>query len=333
MLQRLGCRRIRTRGNNVHATCPDESSHSGGVDRRPSFGILINPDGLSPSNCRACGFHDSAEWIARTHGWADLAGGFRKDIEGSGYFHIPTTNRGIWDVPDEDPLLPPESSIEPYVGKVPQYVLDRGFTLETCKAWELGFDIPKQRLIFVVRDRLGRLRGISGRTLVNHPAKYLHYIWDHRYGCWRAGYGKAKDDKEWFAQLEKWKKSLLFYGESMVNWGRVPESRRDTIVLVEGHTDSMWLWQHRWVAMSVMGSSLSEAQAKTVIQLLPRGGRVVTLGDGDEGGVTMANSIRAKLSARVPCFQRILANKTDPQDLAGEQIDAVIAASQPVQPP
>ena len=88
LLQRLGCRRVRTRGDNVHATCPEELGHKGGVDRRPSFGVLINPDGVSLSNCRACGFSDSAEWIARTHGWSDLAGSFRSDVEGDGYFYI-----------------------------------------------------------------------------------------------------------------------------------------------------------------------------------------------------------------------------------------------------
>jgi hypothetical protein len=326
LLERLGCRRIRVRGDNVHSTCPQESSHKGGRDRNPSFGVLVNDSGVSKANCLACGFNDSAEWIARTHGWSDLAGEFRTKVDNrsGGYLWVPPTNKGIWDIPEE-PFLPPGDSVDKYTGQVPQYILDRGFTLDTCKAWELGYDLGNKRLIFVVRDLLGRLRGISGRTLVNHPAKYLHYVWDHKNGSWSPGYNYDR-----FDDFEKWKKASLFYGEHMIDWERIPEHRRDTLILVEGHTDSMWLWQNQWNAISVMGSSISDAQAATVLKLLPEGGRVVTIGDGDDGGRTMAKSIKEALSTKIPCFEVILPDGSDPQDIKPSVVESIIAQSRPV---
>lgn len=321
LLTRLGCRRIRTRAEHVYSTCPNEGAHRGGRDKHPSYSVKINENGVSKAHCMACGFKDSAEWIARVNGWDDLAGSFRRTVDDPDYFHIPATNRGLWAVPEPSPLLPPESSLEPYVGRVPQYILSRGFTLETCRAWELGYDMQYKRAIFVIRDRLGRLRGISGRTIVNSRAKYLHYVWDHRLKQWSHGYGKAADDPERFKDFEKWRRNLLLLGEHMVNWERAGPDRQ-CIIIVEGHTDAIWLWQLGWVGLAVMGSSMSEKQAETVVQMLPKDGYVVTMADGDDGGRTLAASIRKQLIGNVPLFECQLPDGLDPQ---GQSDDVILS--------
>ena len=139
------------------------------------------------------------------------------------------------------------------MGSVPQYILDRGITLKTCKVWGLGFDAeaPRkmlsgrtnyddERVIFPVRRKDGQLVGCLGRTLwdksnpefdpetmVQHKPKYFAY-WgfprsSHLYGI------HLIDQDEW-------------------------------VVVVEGPIDAVRLGQHGLPAVAIMGSSFSREQ-------------------------------------------------------------------------
>jgi len=79
LLSVLGGRRIKTTGDWINSSCPLESvSHKGGIDRHPSFGILVNPKGESLYRCFTC--CDTAPlsglihnlWINKIPNWKEV---------------------------------------------------------------------------------------------------------------------------------------------------------------------------------------------------------------------------------------------------------------------
>lgn len=51
---------------------------------------------------------------------------------------------------------------------------NEGINLQTQKDFECGIDIESERIIFTIRDELGNLVGVKGRTLINDERKYIY---------------------------------------------------------------------------------------------------------------------------------------------------------------
>ncbi|MEF3191748.1 MAG: DNA primase [Campylobacterales bacterium] len=117
-----------------------------------------------------------------------------------------------------------------------------------------------QRLIFPIRSHTGELVGFGGRTLSNHPAKYINS-----------------------PQSELFNKSRLLYGYHLAK-----ESifRHKEILVTEGYLDVIMLHQAGFTqAVATLGTALT----KEHLPLLRRGEpRVIVAYDGDNAGVAAA---------------------------------------------
>lgn len=169
---------------------------------------------------------------------------------------------------DEDGFPEPEGEDLSYVrDRVPRYIVRRGFTPQTLKAWGVGSTEAGDGVVIpVTRD--GELVGLVTRPLVHEPGR-PRYLNTH------------------------FEKREVLFGED-----QLPAGAR-TIALVEGPLDAMWLWQHEIPAVATLGGPPSDWQ---VDRLVRRAWDVVLAFDADKAGVMAARSagsLRRRLSRLV----------------------------------
>lgn len=322
-LDKLGCRKVRPRGDEVWATCPNEGEHHRGSDNNPSFSVKVNPDGPSPCSCFACPLKDVFEHLVTLRGIEGFEKGAGPRLyKPDDFYALPRDNRGIFFQEDTSPFFPPERGLLPYKGRVHKTILSRGFTVETARAWELGVDDENRRAIFVVRDRKGRLRGISGRATLNgQKPKYLHYSWDTRLLAFSA--------RKYYARIEDFEKfavSRVLYGEHMICWDGVRAGRR-FIIVCEGPTDVLWLWQAGYNAVAVQGSAISDEQCQILLEMLPADGALMIGADEDAAGLKLAKDIQSRLAGRVPIYQPPWKKGGDPASTAVSDVHEIVGAA------
>ncbi|MGK0190600.1 MAG: DNA primase [Verrucomicrobiales bacterium] len=99
----------------------------------------------------------------------------------------------------------------------------------------------------------------------------------------------------------------------------------EPLILVEGIFDAIYLWEcgiRRCVAL--MGSTLADAQARLIIETVPRGGHVEILFDEDDAGRSGRAAAAAKLVEH--CYVRIIRlpeENLQPDDLDADQLTAL----------
>jgi len=190
----------------------------------------------------------------------------------------------------------PERSIEHFMGSVPQYALDRGLTLSTCKEWELGHDQDEEdpRLVFTVRDYEQQLVGVVGRALRKEAlAKYKNYEGFHG--------------------------AHYLYGEH-----KLDTNDERPLVLVEGMLDVLISWQHGICQpLGIFGSRLTTARARKLEMLVGRR-TVLTLFDPDSAGDDARSSVEEHLGGKVPIFHRRCPDEKDPGALDKRELEAIL---------
>jgi len=165
-----------------------------------------------------------------------------------------------WVPPSRDRDVLPERFFEPFAGTIPQYAIDRGITVETAKAWGLGYDESGGYLVFPVRRRDQALVGLVGRAVSSH-AKRPH----HNY----MGLDKTKH----------------LFGSHMFETGK-------PLVIVESCIDTLNTWQALEGEANVgatLGEGFSTDHAHTIGIVRPPFTYVFT--DGDPAGRLMAAKI------------------------------------------
>jgi hypothetical protein len=286
--------RARENGGNISTNCPLAPwRHGNGMDRNPSFSIKVAPGDTSPCYCWSCDWKGNLITLARE--LVQLGGKQYDDV--AAYIHHAERSvsskeyRGkrlaapgmildgtIREVHSDD--LFPEEEYEPYAGRVPSYALARGLTLETCRVWALGHDPWRKRLLFPVRDYLGRLCGVSGRVYVD--------------GCIRCGRVPEKGEAVCVACGEwNWPKyrhstgmvrEMLLYGEHMI------DDRFDFGIVSEGNMDPLALWQLGYPnCVCPFGTKISTEQMRKLHRFFKR---LVVIPDADEPGEKMWTQIR-----------------------------------------
>ena len=285
--------RARESGGNISTNCPLAPwRHGSGRDKNPSFSIKVAPGATSVCYCWSCGWKGTLRSLAREliRCGGDQFNDVAAYIHGAEHSSTPAEYRGrrlaepgmildglIKEIP-EDRLFP-EEEYEPYSGRVPAYVLRRGLTLETCRAWELGHDPWRKRLLFPVRDYQGRLCGVSGRVYIE--------------GCIRCGrvpdseYGVCVGCGEWlwpkYRHSTGIPREMLLYGEHMID----PECEFG--IVSEGNMDPLALWQLGFPnCVCPFGTKVSPEQMKKLHRFFRR---LVVIPDADEAGGKMWNQI------------------------------------------
>jgi len=191
-----------------------------------------------------------------------------------------------------------ERELAPYMGSIPRYILDRGFALDTCKEWELGFDKKKGRLVVPVRDTESRLVGMMGRTVFPDVKPkwwaYWHFL-----------------------------KSKYLYGEDKLSYDNGEPER---VIVVEGMLDVLWLWQLGLRnIVSIQGSKLSEEQVQ---RLLDIGLPVYLMFDGDLSGKEGADKAGYQLRGKLQPYLCSCSDGSDPGDLTREVADSILEAAE-----
>lgn len=147
-----------------------------------------------------------------------------------------------------------------------------------------------RRVAIPVRDRAGRLVGISGRTTIpGIKTKFLHSTGFHR--------------------------DHVLYG---IHWVR-PTSR--TGYVVEGQFDALWLRLHGYNGVAVLGSYISKVQVELFVQTFDR---AVIVPDGDKAGAAAAARWQADLLKRLPTSVVAVPAGADPDELSAEILTDIL---------
>lgn len=124
---------------------------------------------------------------------------------------------------------------------MPQYMVDRGFSKEILRRFEIGYDFDKKRVVFPVRAANGPLLGFSTRsTREDDFPKYLHL---------------------------DFRKSTTLYGESY-GGGAGLASQSVGLVVGEGNADALALQQllpgDEYKAVATLGARVSDVQVRSM---------------------------------------------------------------------
>lgn len=190
--------------------------------------------------------------------------------------------------------LMPEGRFARYADSVPVYAINRGLTVETCKAWGLGHDKKRGCLVFPVRRRDGKLVGITGRYYIKDPpTKYHNY----------AGLNKTR----------------YIYGEHMLEMNK-------PIIVCEGQIDAIITWQHLGLpTVASLGEGFSLAHTKMICNHTPP--RVYLFLDNDQAGRMAAEKIEHQLNGRVPIKIMLPPPGMDPGELTKEEAQAAFTSA------
>lgn len=197
---------------------------------------------------------------------------------------------------------------------------ERGFTKEICEAWDIGF-APKgyilagnadnytlsgltydngtlrftNRIMFGIRDEAGTLVGFSGRTIEDHPAKYLNSPESSIFHKGKLLYG-----------LDKAKRSIIDSGQ---------------VVIVEGQIDTIRCHLNGITnTVAPLGTGFTTHHGAAVRRLCEE---AVLVFDGDKAGLEAARKAFAGLvSLGVRVKAVMLPPETDPDSyiLAGNDL-------------
>jgi hypothetical protein len=297
-LYRLGCEKIKRRGEWVRATCPlARWTHSGGKDKHPSFGISIDGDGESHCKCLACSASGSLYallWnldergfsypelfdFLRKHNQRDLdreapvsEDNLRERLKRVDKYEAVNAERPPRFVEQEEKQASiPEDVLLQYrqmPEEIRQWLMGpRGLTEETIRAWELGWHPDQKRVVIPIRDETKTLVALSGRTLTSTGGpKYLH---------------------------SRFKRDRVLYGSHRLT--PVPPLRRG--YLCEGFFHVMALDQFGYKnAVARMGTHLSTEQAEKLVTWFSE---LVIIPDGDLAGRNSAMQIAELLKMKMP---------------------------------
>ena len=158
------------------------------------------------------------------------------------------------------------------------YLQARGLTAETIACFGLGYHAGK-----------GIMAGRIVIPIHNEGGELIAYA------------GRWPGDADWPAGEDKYKlppgfhKSLVLF-----NLHRARAHASEGLIVVEGFFDTLDFWQRgRKNVVALMGSSLSEAQERLIVQTVGGRGRVLLAFDPDEAGRKGMHEAAARLVSQV----------------------------------
>lgn len=181
------------------------------------------------------------------------------------------------------------------------YLADRGLTPATIEAFGVGYctrGTMKGRIAIPIRNRSGEIVGYAGRWADDgDPPK---------------GEGKYKLPKGFHKGLE-------LFGADQVS------APADSLVIVEGFFPCMRLSQLGIPAVATMGSSVTDDQAKRIVELTAPQAKIVLLYDEDDTGQEGREKAAAKLAnERFVRILRLPQEGMQPDNLSDEEILTLI---------
>ena len=254
----------------VIATCPFAVvTHSGAVDRSPSFGVSMDAPGkrqvYTCFSCGETGLFEALPFNLRAK-MREAGKGKQHNYQYGKALEVMVADEDEdldLDLPDYDDPEPPDPTI---VIPWPEYYLDsfksvfafsealdylhtRQITEDVTLQLNLRFDSQRKRVCFPLRDYDQNLIGLHGRTINEHPMKYYAYGFEDR------------------------RNPLPWLGEAWVNFD-------ETVVLVESVFDLASVLRVYPNSMCALSVGMSEEKIKRI----DHGVQFITFFDHGTGG-------------------------------------------------
>jgi DNA primase len=297
LLKQLKIDVLKTSGDNYICRCP---FHKEGMEEHPSFGVNIK-SGLF--NCFACGARGNLVHLVMARLGLTMPEAIRfleREQLNITIDTITTSEIPSWVnryTKSEDITVLNDSMLELYKEDHP-YLQERSITKETAAIWECGYDRWMNRVTFPVRDKRNRLLGIVGRSIDGQIPKYYFY--------------------------DNFPKGGTLYGLNKF------EEADNTVIVVEGIVDVLWLWQSGIKnVVAIMGSMITDKQAEIVREL---GTRLFIWLDNDTAGSMGTGLMADKLYNRMRVYQMVWSNFSgfkDPHLMDESSIKKALETMQP----
>lgn len=207
--------------------------------------------------------------------------------------------------------------------QLPRPLIRAGFTEETLKKHDVGFDRKRMRITFPIRDYLGRLVAVSGRAYPTGSPRYL--VYESAFRDIVPGYTPTNRDH--------------LYGMDTVYAKKYHNPQNDApVILLEGYKGCLWMRQLGYeMAVALQGYSLTLAQ-ETVLRRL-RGQKFIFL-DNEEGkakagpkgfaALQIANRLVKSGPVRICVYPPEMKEGTSPDDLTKPQAERILKQAQTI---
>lgn len=297
--------------NNIMAICPFHRKLDGSEEKSPSFAMNTS-NGLY--FCHACESKGNLYTFLRDLGINrnDITVRYGMVIEAAASNSPPKLDFLDPKIVENNPL--PESLLGLF-DSCPTSLLYAGFSEQTLRHFDVGYDQTHQRITFPLRDFQGRLSGISGRDVTGDALRYK--VYDKEYKTW----GMPE-------RLQPEKRRLLWNIHTIYP-DLYLRSGAHEIVLVEGFKACMWVWQAGITNVAaLLGAYLSEEQ-RLILERL--GATVYLFLDYNEAGLggtfKAIQKLRQSLRVKVMRYpDRIVHNPEGSAQPDGLSIQEVLAA-------
>lgn len=293
-------RNVRVSSGELQASCP---FHRTSDPDNPSRTLFISLS-LGVYHCWSCGASGSLAKFLHELGRppeaisAALGGGLEEQLKHRLKSSQTTKEKFIHEELSSDVL--PESLLGVF-DRAPKLLLEDGFTKETLRHFEVGYDRWNYRITYPVRAIDGRLLGIvGGQVYPEDNPKYLLYT--KEFATWGLGERGPIERGE-----------TLWHAHRMYA-DRASSANNPPLVLVEGYKACMWVYQSGIPdVIALSGSKITFAQ-RTILGRMAQD--VVLMLDGDEAGRAGARQIQQQLQRSGLRVHRIdLPDETQPDDL------------------
>ncbi len=294
--------------DNVAAYCP---FHKGGMEGSPSMYVYVG-DSTDRTHtgmafCHTCGDGWSLNKLLKKLGVS------RKviDIVKQSVDYVKPKKRNVLQSKTsfEYPRLPEQ--ILGVFEYLPKALLDEGFTVDTIKEFEIGFDRSRKRIIFPIRNHHGDLVGLSGRTTRNEMPRYKVYR------------------SELFEVIPNYSfnKSSVLWGLDKIYHRRMHIGSEQPVVVCEGFKAAMWVTQccPHVDTVALLGTHLSAEQELLLTRV---SNDVILFLDNDEPGREAMRKIAERLggSVRIANYNKRIG--ASPDDLNEEEVRMAIVGAQ-----
>ena len=198
---------------------------------------------------------------------------------------------------------------EDYFGYAPNnndmitYMLGRKFNIDELK--ELGFISEKgnpqlkNRLVFFIRNYMGKTIGFSGRSLETNLDGYKYV---------NSKASQLYDKSSTFYGIEKAKKSI---------------QQLKTVYIVEGQFDVIAMHQKGYLnTIAISGTSFTNKHIEILDRLIGEDGKIILCLDGDSAGLNaMLKIFQSAKTLQNRLYSVILPNKQDPCEYLENNLD------------
>jgi DNA primase len=291
---------------NIMAICPFHTKSDGTPERHPSFAMSLT-NGLW--FCHSCQAKGNLYTFFRDLGFD------RHNID----FHFGMLlEEAKKNMPQEfDPANPGVFSSDPIPESLlglfdycPTNLLQAGFDEGTLRRFEIGFDMHHYRVTYPVRDLVGNLMAISGRTVNDAYPKYKVY---------------TEEFKAWgLPERLLWDKSSALWNAHNVYPEVYFQATPERVVVVEGFKACMWVWQAGIKnVVALLGTYLSNQQ-RWILERM--GAPVYMFFDNNDPGTTgimkCGERLRRSLRLHVVEYPERLLDDEDaqPDSMTAEEI-------------